>query len=100
MAKESEFKTKLYREIRKKFPGTEVVPNDPSFVQGFPDATVYLPNGKYILLEGKKTKTSARQPNQDYYVNESPLAPNAMFVYPENKKEVMKEIERRYKLEV
>ena len=97
MKKEADFKSKLYKEIRNKFPGTEVIPNDAGYLQGFPDATVYFPNGKYILLEGKRTENSARQPNQDYYVNESPLSPNAMFVYPENKKEVMKEVERRYK---
>lgn len=97
MKKEASFKTDLYNEIRKKFPGTEVVPNDPNFLQGFPDATVYFPNGKYALLEGKRSSDSPKQPNQDYYVNESPLSSNAMFVYPENKKEVLKELERRYK---
>lgn len=96
MKKESDFKSGLYKEIRATFPGTEVVPNDPGYIQGFPDATVYFPNGKYILLEGKRTNTSIKQPNQDYYVNISPLSNNALFVYPENKKEVLKEIERRY----
>ncbi len=100
MKKEADFKSKLYKEIRNKFPGTEVIPNDAGYLQGFPDATVYLPNGKYVLLEGKRTENSARQPNQDYYVNDSPLSTNAMFVYPENKKEVLKEIERRYKSEI
>ena len=96
MSSEAAFKTKLYNDIRKKFPGTEVIPNDASLVQGFPDATVYMPNGKYVLLEGKKKETSSRRPNQDYYVTQSPLSPNAMFVYPENRKEVLNEIERRY----
>lgn len=100
MKKESDFKNGLYNEIRKRCPGAEVIPNDANYLQGFPDATVNLPNGKYVLLEGKKTANSARQPNQDYYVNQSPLSPNAMFVYPENKKEVLKEIERRYKSEI
>lgn len=100
MKKEADFKSKLYKEIRNKFPGTEVIPNDAGYLQGFPDATVYFPNGKYVLLEGKRTENSARQPNQDYYVNDSPLSPNAMFVYPENKKDVLKEIERRYKSEI
>ena len=96
MAKESDFKNKLYNEIRERFPGTEVVPNDAGYIQGFPDATVYFPNGRYFLLEGKRASNSARQPNQDYYVNESPLSTNAGFVYPENKKEIFKELERRY----
>ena len=97
MKKESAFKTALYKEIRERFPGSEVIPNDATHTQGFPDATVYFPNGKYALLEGKRTNDSAKQPNQDYYVNQSPLAPNAMFVYPENREEVLNELSRRYK---
>lgn len=96
MQKESEFKNKLYRDIRTKFPGSEVIPNDAGYIQGFPDATVYFPNGKYVLLEGKRDENSPKQPNQEYYVNESTLSNNAMFVYPQNKKKVMKELERRY----
>ncbi len=96
MKKEADFKSGLYKEIRTKLPGSEVVPNDAGYLQGFPDATVYFPNGQYVLLEGKRNSTSAKQPNQDYYVNDSPLSDNAMFVYPENKKEVLKELKRRY----
>lgn len=98
MEKESDFKRKLYNEIRTRFPDTEVVANDPNYVQGFPDATVYLPNGQYILLEVKRTSTSAKQPNQNYYVNESSLKNNAVFVYPENKEQILEAIEKRYRL--
>ena len=100
MARETDFKNGLYKEIRNRCPGAEVVPNDATYLQGFPDATVYLPNGRFVLLEGKRTARSARQPNQDYYVNHSPLSKNAMFVSPENVDEVLDEIERRYKSEV
>lgn len=96
MKKETDFKNGLYKEIRENFPGAEVIPNDAGYLQGFPDATVYFPNGRYVLLEGKRNTTAAKQPNQNYYVNDSPLCNNAMFVYPENKKEVLKELERRY----
>lgn len=96
MKKESDFKNKLYNEIRDRFPGAEVIPNDAGYLQGFPDATVYFPNGRYFLLEGKRECKSARRPNQDYYVNKSPLCDNATFVYPENKDEVLDELERRY----
>jgi hypothetical protein len=93
---ESDFKGKLYKEIRERFPGSEVLPNDANYLQGIPDATVYFPNGRYFLLEGKREKNSKRRPNQEYYVNESPLSNNAMFVSPENKDEVLAELERRY----
>ena len=97
MQKESKFKTNLYKEIREECPGTEVIINDPTQLQGFPDATVLFPNGKYMLLEGKREEDANRQPNQEYYVNQSPLAPNAHFVYPENKNEIMEKVKRRYK---
>lgn len=97
MKKESDFRSEFYGEIRESFPGTEVVPNDPGYVQGFPDATVYFPNGRYFLLEAKRTSKSKRQPNQGYYVNESPFRENASFVDPSNKKEVLEKLERRYR---
>ena len=96
--KESEFKTKLYKEIRERFPGTEVLPNDANYIQGIPDATVYCPNGRYLMIESKRATASSRRPNQEYYINESSLSDNAMFAHPENKEEVFSEIERRYRL--
>lgn len=93
---ESKFKGELYKEIRERFPGTEIIPNDANCIQGFPDGTVFFPNGRYFLLEGKKEAKSRRRPNQNYYVNESPLSDNAAFVSPENKEEVLAELERRY----
>lgn len=96
MKKETDFKNNLYNEIRDRFPGTEVVINDSGYIQGFPDATVYFPNGRYFLLEGKRTCNSSRRPNQEYYVNQSPLCNHADFVYPENKDDILKELERRY----
>ena len=96
--KESKFKHDLYKKIRDRFPGSEVLPNDANYVQGIPDATVYLPNGRYLMLEGKRTATSSRRPNQEYYVNESSFSDHAMFASPENEDEVFSELERRYKM--
>lgn len=96
--KESDFKCKLYKEIRDRFPGSEVLPNDAGCVQGIPDATVYFPNGRYMMLESKRATNSHRQPNQRYYVEKSTISDNAMFAYPENKKEVLSELERRFRL--
>ena len=96
MKKESKFKGEFYNEIRERLPGTEVIPNDAGYIQGFPDATVLFPNGRYFLLEGKREEKSHRQPNQGYYVEKSPLSSNAAFVCPENKEKVFKELERRY----
>lgn len=100
MKRESKFKSDLYKEIRRTYPGSEVLINDANYIQGIPDATVLLPNGKYVLLEGKRHSKASHRPNQDYYVDESPLRDHAFFVSPENKDDILKEIERRYKGEV
>lgn len=97
--KESDFKHKLYKEIRQRFPGSEVLPNDANYLQGVPDATVYFPNGRYVMIESKRSSKSNKQPNQEYYINKSPLSKNAMFANPENREEVLSELERRYRLE-
>jgi hypothetical protein len=96
--KESEFKRKLYKEIRERFPGSEVLPNDANYCQGIPDATVFFPNGRYMMLESKRAPDAPKRPNQEYYVNESPLRNNAMFADPDNKENVLSELERRYYL--
>lgn len=96
--KESLFKHDLYKKIRARFPGSEVLPNDAGYVQGIPDATVYLPNGRFLMLESKRHSKASHRPNQDYYVSESPLSANAMFAFPENEEEVFSELERRYNL--
>lgn len=94
--KESEFQSKLIKEIDDIFDGRcMILKNDPNYLQGCPDLTVMF-GSKWALLECKKSEHEHHQPNQDYYVN---WANNnggfARFIYPENKEEVLNEL-RRY----
>ena len=95
--KESEFKSKLYKEIRDRFPGSEVLPNDANYLQGVPDATVYFPNGRYVLLEGKRASTSHKQPNQEYYVGRMNEMSFSRFICPENKEEVLHDLQQAFR---
>lgn len=94
--KESDFQRELIKEIEEKFKGCYVFKNDPTFRQGFPDITILYKN-KWAVLECKKSKTEKHQPNQDYYVEDLNNMSYSSFVYPENKEEVMDELQRALK---
>lgn len=96
--KESKFQSDLIKELKERFPGCIVMKNDASYIQGIPDLSIlYL--DKWATLECKKTKTSNHQPNQDYFVNKMNQMSFSRFIYPENKEEVINDLERTFKTE-
>lgn len=92
---ESKFKTKLVKEIKAIFPGCIVTHLDPNEVQGLPDLLI-LHKNKWAVLEGKKNANSARQPNQEYYVDQMNEMSFAAFIYPENKEEVLRDLQQAF----
>ena len=93
MAKlESKFQKELMDEIRSKYPGCVILKNDSSYIQGIPDWTV-LYKDKWAMLEAKKSKGARKQPNQEYYVGKLNDMSYSSFVYPENKEEVLEQLE-------
>ena len=89
---ECTFQAALITEIKKRFAGAFVLKNDSSYVQGIPDITI-LYNDKWAMLEVKKSKTAMAQPNQDYYINKLNEMSYAAFIFPENKEEILHELE-------
>ena len=86
--KESQFQKTLKDELHKRFPGCTVLKSDPNNIQGIPDLIVLF--GKFwALLEVKRSKTAAKRPNQEYYVNKFGQQGFSSFIYPENKDEVL-----------
>ena len=49
---ESKFQSQLIRKIKNEFPGCMVLKNDPTYLQGVPDLTVFCGN-KWAALEVK-----------------------------------------------
>lgn len=97
MAKrESQFQKELMDEIKKRYPGCVVLKNDSGYIQGFPDWTI-LYKDKWAVLEAKREKNAAKQPNQDYYVEQLDGMSFSRFVYPENKDEVLRELHEIFK---
>jgi hypothetical protein len=93
MAHERDFQAKVIKEIKARLPGCIVMKNDPNYIQGIPDLLV-LYFDKWAALECKISSTAKHRPNQDYYVGLMHEMSYASFVYPENKEEVLDEMER------
>ena len=91
--KENEFQAKLITEIKQRFPGCIVMKNDPNYLQGVPDLLI-LYNDKWASLECKKNKTSAKRPNQEYYVERMNEMSFSRFIYPENREDVLNDLEQ------
>lgn len=91
--RENAFQKNLIKEIKERFPGSIVMKNDSSYIQGVPDLTI-LYGSKWAALEVKKSPTASHQPNQDYYIQKMNNMGYASFINPENKKEILDEMER------
>jgi hypothetical protein len=93
---ESKFQAKLIDELKHMFPGCIVLKNDPNYLQGIPDLTVFYKD-KWAALEVKKSAKATHQPNQNYYVEKMNHMSFSRFIYPENKEEVLRELEQSFR---
>ena len=91
--KESEFQADLIKELKEEFPGCIILKNDPNYIQGIPDLLI-LYRYRWAALECKKKENASHQPNQDYYISKMDSMSFARFIYPENKEEILNELQR------
>jgi hypothetical protein len=91
--RESRFQRNLIKELKEKYPDSIIKKVDPP-PQGIPDVWIFHTNGKYAALECKKSEHERRQPNQEYYVNKINKMAFSRFIFPENKEEVLNELQR------
>lgn len=68
---------------------------DSSYIQGIPDLLI-LYKDKWAVLELKQHANAKRRPNQDYYVDKMDQMSFAAFIYPENKEEVLYDLQRSF----
>ena len=94
--KENEFQPKVIKELKERFPGCIVLKNDAEYIQGIPDLTV-LYGKHWALLETKREEDATHQPNQDYYVEKANNMSFGRFIYPENMKEVLDELQSTFR---
>lgn len=90
---ERDFQAKLIKELKVMFKGCIIVKNDPNYIQGIPDLLI-LYNDRWAALEVKKSEHAHHQPNQEYYVDLMDQMSFAAFIYPENKEEILYELQQ------
>ena len=88
---ESGFQDRLINKLKDLFPGCMVFKMDQ--IQGIPDLLVRYKN-KWASLECKRSAGAKRQPNQEYYVGKMNEMSFSRFVSPENKEEVLNELQQ------
>lgn len=87
------FKAALIKELERLFPGCVIIHQDPNRThQGIPDLLV-LYGDTWIMLETKAATGSARQANQEYWVDFYNQMSYAAFVSPENVEDVLDAIQ-------
>lgn len=90
---ESGFQDKLISDLKERFPGCMTFKMDQ--IQGIPDLLV-LYGDKWASLECKQHSKAKRQPNQEYYVGRMNEMSFSRFVSPENKEEVLRELQSAF----
>ena len=90
---ERDFQAKLIKELRLIFKGCIILKNDPNYIQGIPDLII-LYNDRWAALEVKKSEHAPHRPNQEYYVDLMNEMSYASFIYPENKEEILYELQQ------
>lgn len=92
---ERDFQRSLIKELKTIFPGCLVLKNDPNYIQGIPDLLI-LYKDKWASLECKANAKASRRPNQQYYVDMMKGMSYSNFIYPENKSEVLYELQQTF----
>ena len=90
--KESKFQADLVRELNEMFVDVLVMKLDSSYRQGIPDLLILHPNG-WAALEVKKSINEPYQPNQEYYIDMLNHWSFASMICPENKREVLNDLQ-------
>ena len=93
--RESKFQADLKKELKTLFPGCIVTKLDSSDIQGIPDLLI-LYKDKWATLENKRSVKAPKRPNQEYYVNKMNAMSFSRFIFPENKEEVLNELQKAF----
>lgn len=94
---ENAYQPKLIKKLEKLFPGCFILKNDSAYRPGVPDLVVLF-NDRWAMLEVKKAKDAEKQPNQEWYVELLDGMSFAAFIYPENEKDVLNDLQQAFGL--
>lgn len=93
---ESDFQAHLVYRLKQTFEDCIVLKQDSSYIQGIPDLLV-LYKDSWFSLECKRSESSPKRPNQEYWVNKMNKMSFSRFISPENEEEVFNDIQQAFK---
>ena len=93
---ERDFQSKLIKDLKELFTGSLILKLDSGYIQGIPDLLILYKN-KWASLECKKRPGAKKRPNQEYYVELMNKMSFSRFISPENKEEVLHELQQTLK---
>lgn len=94
--RESDFQKKLIKELKQRFKDCLVMKLDSGYIQGIPDLLILWRN-RWATLECKKSGNASKRPNQEYYVEKMDSMSFSRFINPENKEEVLNDLEQAFR---
>lgn len=94
---ERDFQKKLKKKLEALLPGCIILKNNANEKQGFPDLLI-LYKKHWAALECKRSAKAHRQPNQSYFCEKLNNMSFCRFIYPENEKEVLDEIQQAFRV--
>ncbi|HAH18441.1 MAG TPA: hypothetical protein DCL29_05470 [Eubacterium sp.] len=101
MKKESKFQNDIIHSIKCRCPNCMILKNDPNYIQGIPDLTIFYKD-RWATLEVKRSKEDylksvKTNKNQKFYVDKMNEMSFSRYIYPENEKEVLDDLEQSLK---
>lgn len=93
--KENSFQSKLIKKLGLIFPGCLVLKNDANYIQGIPDLTLFYKD-HWAFLECKRHNESAKQNNQNYYIQYANNNSFGAFINQDNEEEVLHELQQAF----
>jgi hypothetical protein len=93
--KENKYQADLIKRIKAQFPGIVILKNDPNYLQGVPDLSLFYEN-RWAMLEAKASGSAPVSANQKHYVDLFDRMSYADFIYPENERRVLDELQRSF----
>jgi len=92
---ETKYQNDLVKKLMKLFPGAIITKGDPQQNQGFPDLIIFW-RDRWAALEVKQSASSPQQPNQEYFVGTMNNMSFAAFIYPENERQVLDDLQQAF----
>ena len=89
---ERDFQKGLIKELKNRYPGCIVLKNDPNYKKAIPDLTI-LYGLRWATLEVKASAKASHVNNQDHYVEKMNKMSFSAFIFPENKEEILNELD-------